>query len=208
MLDQHPRIEIRLYNPTGVVGRKFLPKAFAVLADFHRLNRRMHNKALVVDGAAAIIGGRNVADEYYDMHREFNFRDRDVLDRGTDRAQIAEGFDRYWNSVWSVPVEAFVRGGLHRGRARRVLRGSAGPMRRIRSTSRSGSRPRWRRRRHGSPISRSRLVWGEARLIYDIPGKNDDIRRLDAFGETGRRLTDAAAQAKQRDPRRDARISR
>lgn len=194
MLDRHPQIEIRLYNPTGVVGRKFLPKAFSVLADFHRLNRRMHNKALVVDGAAAIIGGRNVADEYYDMHREFNFRDRDVLTVGPVVRQIAEGFDRYWNSVWSVPVEAFVRADFTEAERNLYYENLQGY---------AADPKHFPERFHGALAEthaqlrdlQSRLVWGDARVIYDIPGKNDDVRRLDAFSEMGRQLTDAAAQA-------------
>ena len=33
------------------------------ITDFSRINHRMHNKLLVVDGRIAIIGGRNQADE-------------------------------------------------------------------------------------------------------------------------------------------------
>jgi len=31
--------------------------------DFERLNRRMHNKQMIVDNRVAVIGGRNVGDE-------------------------------------------------------------------------------------------------------------------------------------------------
>jgi len=195
MLDRHPQIEIRLYNPTGVVGRKFLPKAFSVMGDFYRLNRRMHNKALIVDGAAAIIGGRNIADEYYDMHHEFNFRDRDVLTVGPVVREIAEGFDRYWNSVWSAPVEAFVRADFTEAERNayyaRLQAYAADPKNFPERFHAALAQTQAQLRDLGS-----RLVWGDARLIYDIPGKNDDVRRLDAFGETGKQLTDAAAQAK------------
>ena len=35
------------------------------LLDFARLNHRMHNKLFIADGAMAVIGGRNIANEYF-----------------------------------------------------------------------------------------------------------------------------------------------
>lgn len=40
------------------------------------------------------------------------------------------------------------------------------------------------------------LVWGRAVLIFDIPGKNDDPDRLDAFGRSGALLTDIALRTR------------
>ena len=72
--------------------------------DFSRLNRRMHNKSLTVDGAVAIIGGRNIGDEYFDAHAEFNFRDRDVVAMGPVVTQTGAMFDDFWNSPYSIPI--------------------------------------------------------------------------------------------------------
>jgi putative cardiolipin synthase len=80
-------------------------KQFA--GDFSRLNRRMHNKAFIVDGAGAVVGGRNIGDEYFDASGDVNFRDLDVLLIGPVVAEVATIFDRYWNSDPSVPIEAF-----------------------------------------------------------------------------------------------------
>lgn len=41
------------------------PKLAGYAFDFMRMNRRMHNKSYIVDGAVAIIGGRNIGDEYF-----------------------------------------------------------------------------------------------------------------------------------------------
>ena len=60
-LDAQPNVEVRLYNP--FVQRSFKPLGY--LTEFRRLNRRMHNKSLTADNAAAIVGGRNVGDEYF-----------------------------------------------------------------------------------------------------------------------------------------------
>jgi putative cardiolipin synthase len=106
-LDAHPHIEIRLFNPfhersggAWGMGKQFV-------GDFSRLDRRMHNKAFVVDGAAAIVGGRNIGDEYFDASDAVNFRDLDVLAIGPVVAEVGAVFDAYWNSDPSVPIDAF-----------------------------------------------------------------------------------------------------
>ena len=58
-LDAHPQIEMRIYNPIG----RDAPRWLGMIRDFSRINRRMHNKSLTADGAATIIGGRNLGDE-------------------------------------------------------------------------------------------------------------------------------------------------
>lgn len=105
-LNTHPNIEVRAYNPFP--KRKGAGRWMALLADFKRLNRRMHNKSLVVDGAAAIIGGRNIGDEYFDLSEDMAFLDRELLVAGPVVTDIAQGFDAYWNSEWSYPLESLI----------------------------------------------------------------------------------------------------
>lgn len=100
-LDQHPNIEIRLFNP--FVLRR--PKMLGYLADFPRLNRRMHNKSLIADGQAAIIGGRNVGDEYFGARDAGLFSDLDVLAIGPVVDETSRDFDRYWASQSAYPVQ-------------------------------------------------------------------------------------------------------
>ena len=68
-LDAHPNVEIRLFNP--LTNRRW--STFDFIFDFGRVNRRMHNKLLVVDNAAAIVGGRNIGDIYYGVNTIANF---------------------------------------------------------------------------------------------------------------------------------------
>jgi putative cardiolipin synthase len=75
-----------------------------------RMNRRMHNKSYIVDGAVAIIGGRNIGDEYFQVGDENYFLDLDVLSVGNVVAETAEVFDRYWNSASVFGVEQIIRG--------------------------------------------------------------------------------------------------
>jgi putative cardiolipin synthase len=106
LIDQHPNIELRLFNPVGRGGSSLLN----FLADFDRANRRMHNKSFTVDNQAAIIGGRNIAEEYFELKNDGEFRDLDVLALGPVAAEVSKTFDRFWNHGLSVPVEAFSKG--------------------------------------------------------------------------------------------------
>jgi cardiolipin synthase C len=100
----HANVEIRLFNP--FVLRK--PRTLSYIFDLKRVNRRMHNKSLTVDGSASIVGGRNIGDEYFSAHPEFQFADVDVLAVGTVVSQIAKSFDTYWNSKSAYPIKHVV----------------------------------------------------------------------------------------------------
>jgi putative cardiolipin synthase len=104
LIDAHPYIEVRIYNPNINIGKTIGQKLKKTFTDFRGINQRMHNKAFIVDGKAVITGGRNVADEYFDYNREFNFRDRDVLLLGGAAAQVRASFEEFWESRYSVPV--------------------------------------------------------------------------------------------------------
>ncbi|MCQ0986087.1 phospholipase D family protein [Jiella marina] len=100
-LDRHPNVEIRLFNPFPI---RF-PKALGFLLDFRRLNRRMHNKSLTVDGAVTIVGGRNIGDEYFDAGDDALFVDVDVLAVGPIVADVERDFERYWDSQSVYPAD-------------------------------------------------------------------------------------------------------
>ena len=103
-LDAHPNVEIRLFNP--LTNRSWSTLDF--IFDFGRVNRRMHNKLVVVDNAAAIVGGRNIGDIYYGVNTIANYRDLDVLAVGPVVRDLSGVFDRYWNSPSTVPIAAIV----------------------------------------------------------------------------------------------------
>lgn len=105
-LDDHPNVEIRIFNPFSVRWRfRFgVFRLIEFLLDANRLNHRMHNKLLVTDNQVAILGGRNIGDDYFDLSRDRNFVDLDLLISGPAVPPLSEGFDSYWNSRWSYPV--------------------------------------------------------------------------------------------------------
>lgn len=108
-MDEHPNIEYRIYNPYRHRQDSVLLRQLFNLGDFSRVNHRMHNKALVVDGQAAIIGGRNLGDEYFGYDEAFNFRDMEVLTVGAGVQGVVHHFDKYWNSGWAFPVHEIIK---------------------------------------------------------------------------------------------------
>ena len=104
-LEEHPNIEYRVFNPFKRRADSLVTRQLLNLAEFHRLDHRMHNKALVADNRVAIVGGRNLADEYFGLHEQTNFRDMELLVGGPIVQDIAASFDDYWNDEWSFPIE-------------------------------------------------------------------------------------------------------
>lgn len=105
-LDDEPNIEVRLFNP--FLHRRF--KWLGYVADFSRANRRMHNKSFTADNQAAIVGGRNVGDEYFGASDGVLFADLDVLAIGPVVQALSRDFDRYWASDSAYPVADILDG--------------------------------------------------------------------------------------------------
>ncbi len=104
-LDEHPNIEVRVFNPYPDRARWSRP--LQMLFNLDTLGKRMHNKVYAVDGHAAILGGRNLSNHYFEAEGETNFRDVDVLAVGPVVKDVQRQFDSYWNSPMVVPVAAF-----------------------------------------------------------------------------------------------------
>jgi cardiolipin synthase C len=104
-LDAHPNIEVRMFNPfaSRSGGARF---AAEFLGDFGRLNRRMHNKSWIADNRIAVVGGRNLGDEYFGASEEVNFVDLDFAMVGPVVREASASFDRYWNSQLAYPIAA------------------------------------------------------------------------------------------------------
>ena len=105
-LVRHPNIEYRIYNPYKRRSDNVATRQALNLAEFHRLDHRMHNKAMIIDNRVAIVGGRNLADEYFGLHAVANFRDMEVMVGGPIVHEVSAEFDKYWNDRWAVPIES------------------------------------------------------------------------------------------------------
>ena len=109
-LDSHDNIEVRLFNPSRN-RRSSFRRGLELVLKYFTATRRMHNKSWIADGRLAIIGGRNIGDEYFDASEAANFRDIDLLAAGAAVSQAEDLFDRYWNSDAALPI-----GSLHKMR--------------------------------------------------------------------------------------------
>lgn len=119
----HSNLRIRFYNPSFYKAKMARHDwVSAVACCFRRFNQRMHNKLLAVDGLAGVIGGRNIADRYFDLDTNYVFKDRDVLVLGPELQEMDASFESFWLSPKTVPVQHL------RDVARELLRdGAAAP---------------------------------------------------------------------------------
>lgn len=164
-LDSHPNIDVRLFNP--FVHRA--TRGVDFLTATSRVNRRMHNKSLTVDGLATIVGGRNIGNEYFEAVAGADFADLDVLGNGPVVKDVARQFDTYWNSsvVFSLAELGFqsadAEGDLEKLRAK--LKAAMDEA--MNSPYADALREVWRTkyRKTGGPD------WAAAEVIYDAPEK-------------------------------------
>ena len=99
-IDSHPNIEVRMFNPVAMRS----PRLLGIVTDIGRLNKRMHNKSFTADGQVAIVGGRNIGDEYFGANEVMNYADMDVVAIGPVVKQVSAEFDLYWNHAASIPI--------------------------------------------------------------------------------------------------------
>ena len=175
VLDGHPGIEVRLYNPFR--NRDGIARLLEMLQRGFSLNHRMHNKAWIADGRVAIVGGRNVGLEYFSASDASNFHDLDLLLFGPEVERASEIFDAFWNSEAVVPLSDLGTLGLDDIRA---------TVEAIGGEARSAEARRYMERVEGSPTVRAYLQqslaphWSDRiRVVSDPPVK----RRGDDSGD-------------------------
>ncbi|MGJ7526385.1 phospholipase D-like domain-containing protein [Variovorax sp. GB1P17] len=113
-LASYPNVEVRLFNPFPGGRGSEITRFISSGLEFRRVNRRMHNKLFVADNAAAVAGGRNMADEYVMNAQGANFIDMDTFVAGPVVRDLSSEFDHYWNSEVVFPLERIASTGLTR----------------------------------------------------------------------------------------------
>ncbi|MGA2190175.1 MAG: phospholipase D-like domain-containing protein [Steroidobacteraceae bacterium] len=108
-LSANPGIEVRIFNPLSYRGHNEMRRAAEVLFHKGRLDYRMHNKMMVADNAAAIIGGRNIGNQYFQIDPASQFCDDDVVAAGPVVQRLSAVFDEFWNGDMAVPAPAIDR---------------------------------------------------------------------------------------------------
>jgi len=102
-LNDHVNIEVRVFNPFP----RRRSRLISFIANFNILNRRMHNKSFTIDNQVTIVGGRNLADEYYQTSGTSEFLDEDLVAIGPVVDDVSDGFDEYWNTREAIPISVF-----------------------------------------------------------------------------------------------------
>ncbi|MDB5050361.1 MAG: phospholipase superfamily protein [Fibrobacteres bacterium] len=195
-MDGHPNFEIRIYNPNTNTGVGFWRRYWNLATGFRAVNQRMHNKALIVDGMFAVTGGRNLADEYFDFHHEFDFRDRDLLVGGPVVDQMDSTFDTYWNAPLARPVKDLLPP-LDQAR-QQAVRDSIHAYALDSSNFDPAARLALKNIPETFGALLQELAWGPARFVADAPGKNDGKQGLAGGGATTRFLADLLRSARKR----------
>ena len=171
-LTAFPNVEVRLFNPFCCGRDSLIDKYVASLADFGRLNHRMHNKLFIADGSIVVAGGRNIADEYFMRSATDNFVDMDAFVVGAVVPQLTRIFDTYWNSPQVFPAEAIIHTSLDREHLQRQFNDLVDEGEQMMSVT----PPPIDILGYG-PISddleagRLGLVWGKANAYADSPAK-------------------------------------
>ncbi len=102
-------VEVRLVNPFMRLRGSPAAKLASSLDELSRVNHRMHNKLFIADNVLAVIGGRNIGDQYYMRAEEgCNYVDLDILAAGAVIDQMSASFDAYWNSEFAWPIDTIV----------------------------------------------------------------------------------------------------
>jgi len=177
-LDTHPNVQVRIFNPFAYRGHSRLRRGLEFMFHASRLDYRMHNKLLVVDNAVALVGGRNIGNQYFQMDPESQFADDDVLAAGPIAMRLSATFDEFWNSPFAIPAAALDR---HQSSAHALTerRGrAAGRSEQQMQTLNSDGIDYAARVASGEPYAgvlsgRLPLVWAQAEVVSDSPDKKN-----------------------------------
>jgi putative cardiolipin synthase len=178
-IDRHPNIDVRIYNPFSRRFSNLALRQLMNLGEFYRLDHRMHNKTLIVDNQAAIIGGRNLADEYFGNHPSANFRDMEVLCAGPLVQVISGRFDDYWNCGWSFPADQLIR---------RPPSEDIAPDRLPERSEGRGFQESLKDRHAAWRMAAASAASGKASLIYDEPAGEDPGAETEQPNQLAERL--------------------
>jgi putative cardiolipin synthase len=170
-LAAHPNIHIRLFNPLHLGRMTGTTRALGRLLNLSQQHRRMHNKLWLADDAMAIVGGRNLGDEYFDAEPNLNFTDIDLLGAGPVARQLGYSFDQYWNSSLSRPI-----GELYGRLTRKDLSQARKRLDAALVKSREANRALYDQLasyqvRPQMSVWRQEMIWAPSQVMWDAPSK-------------------------------------
>jgi len=172
LLTAHPQIQVRVFNPLHLGRSTSATRALGRMLDLGQQHRRMHNKLWLADSSLAIVGGRNLGDEYFNARTKLNFTDIDLLGAGPVAEQLAHSFDQYWNSALSKPIQQF----LWRKPSTEDLAQLREELQRHLDKTRRADRERYERLMayQSEPQLQTwlnELIWAHSQALWDAPSK-------------------------------------
>ena len=191
LLDAHPNIEVRAFNPYP--DRSRWSRTLQLITRLEHLGKRMHNKVFSVDGQVAVLGGRNINNRYFEGEGESNFRDMDVVASGPVVKDVDAHFDTYWNSPLAVPVAAYpARAGDRKlGEYIKELQ--------HRVSEETGAHAEYRKRKAEFERrllkGQAELIWAKSTALAELPVRKKP-GELKPSSEIGRALATARQQTK------------
>ena len=164
-LDGYPNVQVRVFNPFDYRKHNRVLRNLDFVFNHSRLDYRMHNKLLVADNSIALIGGRNVGNQYFQVDPTSQFADDDVFAAGPIVQSLSRSFDDFWNSDMTVPASSLSR-----------TAPPAPPQSGATPIIHGGGIDYLARIATGEPYAsligeNAPLVWASARVVYDSPDK-------------------------------------
>jgi putative cardiolipin synthase len=194
MIDTHPNIEVRVFNPVAGSRSSSLSRPLHYLFGEERIKNRMHNKSFIVDNTVAIVGGRNIGDEYFQAQQDINFEDMDLIAMGPIAKEVSTGFDEYWNHELAIPIRAFVSrepAAEDVQKARLML----DQQREAMKATEYGRKLRESDLLKRLEASQLFLAWARGEVLYDRPGRVNTPGALDPSKSMAPRLREIIEEA-------------
>jgi cardiolipin synthase C len=176
-LDGYRDMHVRVFNPFSYRGHNRILRNLDYISHKSRLDYRMHNKLLVADNSVALVGGRNIGNQYFQVDPASQFADDDVFVVGPAVRAMSGAFDEFWNSDMAVPAIQLDRHGSSRHHSVAPTPLAGDYLARIES---------------GQPLAQllgdsDSLTWGASQVLYDSPQK----RRIERSESRGRLMSNS-----------------
>ncbi len=167
-----PRVAIRVFNPWRYRGHSAVLRGAEFLLSKRRLDHRMHDKLFIADDSIALIGGRNIGDQYFQVDPDSQYADDDLAVTGPTTHALSGVFEEFWSSAAAVPVAAILPARQRDARAlTQLAQRHTAPERTL------SADPGFEEKLSaGQPLAdllsgAAPLVWATADLAYDPPQK-------------------------------------
>ena len=110
-LCEHENVEARFYNPIS-------------LKNIYKVNYRMHDKYIIADNRAYMLGGRNTNNIFLGNYQEGINEDRDILvyETAPEQGDSLDVLQIYFRDIWELSQEPKYRGKLSDDRKEELYR--------------------------------------------------------------------------------------